>query len=99
MRTARGLKKLARTVDGIGPWLNRLYKVRKRDGLKQSTGLVERAHSAGLAVHPYTYRADALPPGFDDFEELLAFSIDKLALDGLFTDFPDQVVRFLRRIS
>ena len=99
MRTARGLQKLARTVDGIGPWLNSLYSVRKRDGRRKSTGLVKRAHAAGLAVHPYTYRSDALPPGFDSFDELLAFSIDELALDGLFTDFPDQVLQFMRRIS
>lgn len=99
MRTARGLKKLARTVDAIGPWLNRLYTVRKKDGVPRSTGLIERAHQAGLAVHPYTFRADALPPGFDDFDELLAFSTRELALDGLFTDFPDKVSRFLRRIS
>ncbi len=99
MRTARGLTKLARSVDGIGPWLNRLYTVRKTDGARKSTGLVERAHKVGLAVHPYTFRADALPPGFDDFDDLLAFSIDELAIDGLFTDFPDRVLRFLRRIS
>ncbi len=99
MRTTRGLQTLAKTVDAIGPWLNRLYGVRKRDGRKRSTGLVERAHGAGLAVHPYTFRADDLPPGFIDFEESLAFFIDTLALDGLFTDFPDRVVNFLRRIS
>jgi len=40
-----------------------------------------------------------LPPGFSSFDELLGFSIKELAIDGLFTDFPDQVFRFLRRIS
>lgn len=99
MRTAGGLEKLAQTVDAIGPWLNQLYKLRKSDGRKVSTGLVQRAHDAGLAVHPYTFRADDLPKGFSDFEESLAFFIDELALDGLFTDFPDRVVNFLRRIS
>lgn len=99
MRTSRGLERLAKTVDAVGPWLNRLYTARKSDGRIRSTGLVKRAHSVGLAVHPYTFRADDLPPGFTDFDELLAFFIDDLALDGLFTDFPDRVVKFLRRIS
>jgi glycerophosphoryl diester phosphodiesterase len=99
MRTASGIETLAKTVDGIGPWVNQTYSVEAKDGQLQSTCLVERAHSSGLAVHPYTFRADALPAGFDNFDDLLAFCIDKLAVDGLFTDFPDLVVNFLRRNS
>ena len=99
MRTKRGLARLAATVDGVGPWFNRLYKLRRRDGRISDSGFVRKAHEQGLVVHPYTFRSDALPPGFDTFEELLAFGIDELALDGLFTDFPDRVRRFLRRIS
>jgi glycerophosphoryl diester phosphodiesterase len=96
MRTARGLEKLAQTVDGIGPWVNRLYKLRRRDGRVGDSGLVRRAHEHGLVVHPYTYRCDALPDGFREFRELLRFTIEDLAIDGLFTDFPDAAVRYLR---
>lgn len=96
MRTARGLKKLARTVDGIGPWLNRLYTLRKRDGRLRDSGLVRRAHRQGLVVHPYTFRSDALPDGFASFDDLLRFAVDALTIDGLFTDFPGAAVRFLR---
>jgi glycerophosphoryl diester phosphodiesterase len=99
LRSRRGLQRLARTVDGIGPWINRLYRLPRRDGTIRSTGLVERAHAAGLAVHPYTFRSDDLPPGFDSFGELLAFCTRELAIDGLFTDFPDKVLQFQRRIS
>ncbi len=99
MRTARGLKKLARTVDGIGPWVNRLYTVRQRDGRIRDSGLVRRAHKQGLVVHPYTYRLDALPPGFERFDALVEFSTRELAIDGLFTDFPDVVFNIWRRIS
>lgn len=99
LRSQAGLNRLARTVDGIGPWLKRLYRLRKRDGHLASTGLVQRAHAAGLAVHPYTFRADELPEGFATFDALLAFFVDELAVDGLFTDFPDLALNFLRRIS
>ena len=99
LRAQQGLDRLARTVDGIGPWILRAYRVARKGGAIRSTGLVERAHKAGLAVHPYTFRADELPEGFASFEALLAFFIDNLLIDGLFTDFPDQVVRFMRRIS
>ena len=99
MQTTAGLEKLAETVDGIGPWLQQLYGISGSDGSKSDKGLVARAHEQGLVVHPYTFRADALPAGFTNFDDLLAFCIDDLALDGLFTDFPDRVTKFLRRIS
>lgn len=83
-----GIKQLASIADGIGPWINQLYERGPR-GKLQSSGLVARAHEAGLAVHPYTFRQDDLPPGFDSFHGLMRFAIDELAVDGLFTDFPD----------
>ena len=99
MRTARGLEKLAKTVDGIGPWVDRLYKLRRRDGAVSDSGLVRRAHAQGLVVHPYTYRSDALPRGFTSFDALVDFSVHTLAVDGVFTDFPDAFFAALRRIS
>lgn len=96
LRGKRGLERLAKTVDGIGPWVNRLYRLRGRDGHLSSSGLVERAHEAGLAVHPYTFRSDDLPEGFANIDALLSFCIRELSIDGLFTDFPDHVARFLR---
>ena len=99
LRAQKGLDRLARTVDGIGPWIRRACRVARNGGEIRSTGLVERAHKAGLAVHPYTFRADDLPGGFATFDDLLVFFIDNVYIDGLFTDFPDQVVGFMRRIS
>lgn len=99
LRSQKGLDHLANTVDGIGPWLQRAYTQRRSDGHIRSTGLVRRAHNAGLAVHPFTFRVDELPAAFKSFDALLAFFTDRLAIDGLFTDFPDQVSQYLRKIS
>lgn len=99
LRAQRGLERLARTVDGIGPWIRRAYRVAGSSGEIRSTGLVQRAHKAGLAVHPYTFRADELPEGFTSFDALLTFFVDELLVDGLFTDFPDRVVQFLQRTA
>ena len=99
MRTPGGLEKLARTVDGIGPWVNQLYDVDTREGMVTDNGLVQLAHAQGLVVHPYTYRVDALPPGFASFDALVEFSVRTLAVDGVFTDFPDAFLSALRRIS
>lgn len=95
MRTKAGLAELARTVDAIGPWLRQLYAVDSRSGKPVSTGVTELAHEAGLKVHPFTFRADDLPPGFGCFEELVRYFRENLGVDGLFTDFPDRVIRLL----
>ncbi len=89
-----GIAGMAGVVDGVGPWLRQLYEIEPIDGCPISTGFVASAHAAGLQVHPYTFRKDALPPGFGDFDALLGFFIDDLAVDGLFTDFPDIAARF-----
>jgi glycerophosphoryl diester phosphodiesterase len=99
LRTAAGLQQLANTVDGIGPWTNQLYELKQGDGAPVSTGLVPVAQNLGLAVHPYTFRVDELPPGFATFEELVSFFVDNLAVDGLFTDFPDQARKILTDLS
>ena len=99
LRTAEGLRELARTVDGIGPWVNQLYKLSSEGAGIRPTDLVAEAHAQGLAVHPYTFRRDALPGGFGTFDEMLAFFVRELPVDGLFTDFPGEVFAFLRRIS
>ncbi len=95
LRSDRGLTELADTVDAVGPWLNQLYAVEPRSGAPVSTGLAERAHDAGLLVHPYTFRADDLPAGFRRFEDLVRFFAFDIGVDGMFTDFPDLVSRLL----
>jgi len=91
IRTAVGIAELAETVDAIGPWIPYLYEV--TDDSPRPGDLLQRAHAAGLAVHPYTFRADELPPGFSSFEELVRFFVVDVGIDGLFTDFPDRVIQ------
>lgn len=86
--TPAGLKQVAEYADGIGPWMP--YVINDEGVV---TELVERAHDVNLFVHPFTFRADALPEYATSFDELLSvFSAARI--DGLFTDFPDQVIRF-----
>lgn len=98
MRSPEGLAEVARVADGIGPWVEQLYTLAEIDGQPVSSGLVRMAHDAGLEVHPYTFRADALPPGFDNYPELVCWFVDELEVDGLFTDFTDMTLQVLRSI-
>jgi len=95
LKSKQGLAELADTVDAIGPWVNQLYVVDPVSGKPASSGLTENAHQAGLLVHPFTFRADDLPPGFRCFEDMVRFFTGDLDIDGLFTDFPDRVYRYL----
>lgn len=89
MMTEAGLEDVATYADAIGPWLPQLYEAAGPQGWPVASGLSERAHKAGLHVHPYTFRADELASGFEDFATMLRWFRDFAAVDGVFTDFPD----------
>ncbi len=97
LRTDQGLDDIAGYAAGIGPWLMQIYRGRDDTGAAITTDLVARAQARGLAVHPYTFRADQLPEGIADFDSLLALFLDELKVDGLFTDFPDLAREFIDR--
>jgi glycerophosphoryl diester phosphodiesterase len=97
LRTDAGLDDIASYAQGIGPWLMQIYRGRDDAGQAVTTDLVARAQTRGLAVHPYTFRADQLPEGFDDFDSLLSLFLTELKVDGVFTDFPDLAREFIDR--
>lgn len=90
MRTDAGLDAVAQYADGIGPWLMQLYTGVDDQGKAQLTDLASRAKQRGLLIHPYTFRADQLPVGITDFEELHRIFFEELGVDGVFSDFPDR---------
>jgi len=89
------LEEYATYADGLGPWYKRILKEKDEQGNWQSTNLVKEAHDLGLIVHAYTFRADDLGE-FTSFDELLDVGFNTLELDGVFTDFPDKAVHFLK---
>ncbi len=97
LATSAGLERVAKVADGVGPWLELIYYVDEDPGVVRPSGFVAAAHKAGLAVHPYTFRSDDLPDGFATLGQLIEFCVDDVAIDGLFTDFPDHVVELLKR--
>lgn len=93
-----GLAQVAEYADGIGPSMNLVLSF-DGQGQAQVTPLVETAHALGLVVHPYTWRADALPANVTSFEQLLEATFTIAGVDGVFTDHTDQVVAFLQMIE
>lgn len=98
MFEAEGMRMLAENADGIGPAHPLIIDPESAPGALRISALVERAHAAGLDVHPYTFRADPgqLPPYAESFADLLEQHYFTAGVDGLFTDFPDLAVEFLQ---
>ena len=98
MFEAEGMRMLAEHADGIGPAHPLIIDPQSTPDALRFTDLVERAHAAGLDVHPYTFRADPgqLPAYAESFDDLLEQHYFSAGVDGLFTDFPDLAVQFLQ---
>lgn len=90
LRSDIGLDDVASYADGIGPWIPQLFSDEPR-----TKDLVARAHARGLLVHPYTLRVDALPQGFNSFDDLQTALFVDLGVDGAFSDFPDRTRNFI----
>ncbi|MGE0861546.1 MAG: glycerophosphodiester phosphodiesterase [Gammaproteobacteria bacterium] len=99
--SAAGLEFVNDYAAGIGPWKPYLLITvddgvdRDGDGRQSvadrrvagGTGIIERAHGAGLLVHAWTFRDDAGSHGFADPVAEVAHYF-ALGVDGVFTDFP-----------
>lgn len=84
MRTDTGLRDTSAYAGAVAVNLERA-----------TPAFVRTAHAAGLDVHAYTFRADALPAGHTTANSALHSLFVEAGLDGLFTDQPDVVARFL----
>ncbi|KAK7292167.1 hypothetical protein RIF29_07910 [Crotalaria pallida] len=87
---------IAQYVVGIGPWKDTVVPV-VNNYMQTPTDLVARAHAHNLQVHPYTYRNENNFLHFnfnqDPYQEY-DYWINKIGVDGLFTDFTGSLHRF-----
>ncbi|CAN1795933.1 Glycerophosphodiester phosphodiesterase GDPD6 [Linum perenne] len=83
-------------VVGIGPWKDTVVPV-VDNHMQAPTDLVARAHARNLQVHPYTYRNENKYLHFDfnqDPYQEYEYWINKMGVDGLFTDFTGTLHRY-----
>jgi glycerophosphoryl diester phosphodiesterase len=78
--TEEGLGRVRQFAHGIGP---------AKALLLEQPAIVPRAHAQGLSVTPYTFRSGATG-GFPDVHAEMAYFLDTLGVDALFTDNPDR---------
>ena len=90
------MAQIAQYADGIGPDYHMLVAEGSTPGHVKLTAMVKEAHASKMQVHPYTVRADQLPPYATDVNQLYEVLYNQAGVDGLFTDFPDKAVSFLK---
>jgi glycerophosphoryl diester phosphodiesterase len=102
VKSAAGIKAIAAFAEGLGPeWP--LVIPTAGGVLGRPTALVADAHAAGLAVHPWTVRAEnyflpkslqrgALPADHGDATAVVK-ALYAAGVDGVFSDFPALAVR------
>ena len=87
----QGLNDIGAVAQGIGPWYPQLVDTEYRP-----QPWVGDARQLGLAIHPYTFRADALPSDVSS-QQFLKLLFNDIQVDGVFTDQTDIVVKYLNR--
>jgi glycerophosphoryl diester phosphodiesterase len=103
MMTPSGLPEITKYADAIGADMRLLFGP---DGIP--SGLIDKAHAAGLKVHGWTLRKENafLPPmlrrgdaenGIGDVVGMVAL-LNVQGLDGVFTDDPGRVVSALAEL-
>jgi len=88
--TPGALDEWATFADGIGP---------AKALVAAFPGLVRGAHERGLLVHPWTFRADAVPSAYPSIDHELRRFYEEYGVDGVFTDFVEDAVRVLRELD
>ncbi|MEF9384310.1 glycerophosphodiester phosphodiesterase [Ralstonia solanacearum species complex bacterium KE056] len=99
LMTDQGLRDIAGYANGVGPDKSSVIALDANGALTDPSDLIRNAHSAGLVVHPYTFRPEniflpaALRSGADNarnvsgsIQEIQAFL--RAGIDGFFTDDP-----------
>jgi glycerophosphoryl diester phosphodiesterase len=76
-----GLARLQAFASGISP---------DKQVVKAQADGIARARRLGLLITPYTFRASAVA-GFPDVRSEMAHYLDRLGVDGVITDNPDQM--------
>lgn len=92
-----GMKQIASYADGIGPQYPMLFDKASTASEIKLTSMGKEAHDNGLVIHPYTLRKDRLPTIASSMDQLHHLIFEVANSDGVFSDFPDLTVDYLRK--
>lgn len=98
LMTLDGMKEVSCYATGTGPSYDMIIdKEKSQQGSIVITDFVANTHNNNMICHPYTVRKDKLPHYVTSVDELYDALYFKADVDGLFTDFTDLAVNFLKK--
>lgn len=98
MHRPGAMKQIARYADGVGPaWYMLLDEQRSTPQQIAVKPMVADIQSTHLQLHPYTVRQETLPKYVQNIDGLYSALFQHAKADGIFTDFPDTLVQYLKR--
>ena len=95
MLTPEGLSQIARYANTVAAAMSLLWQARD-EGVPKLAPWLAWARARGLAIHTYTLRSDRLPGFAPDAAFIHDWLVKVAQVDGVFTDFPDQLVQYLQ---
>jgi len=96
LQTEEGIKDIAKYATIYAPNFNLLAKANADGKGYTLTNIGDLARKHGMKLHSWTLRKDSLPKGFQSWEETLDVAFKQLKIEGMFSDFPDLVVDYLK---
>lgn len=95
--TPEGIAEVSKYATIYAPWFSSLA-VPNADGSGYTVNdLADTARKNGMKVHSWTWRKDSPFKGFKNAEDALEVAFKKIKLDGMFADFPDEMVNYLKK--
>ena len=95
--TPEGIAEVSKYATIYAPWFSSLA-VPNEDGNGYTiNNLADEARKNGMKVHSWTWRKDAPFKGFKNAEDALDVAFRKIRLDGMFSDFPDEMINYLKK--
>jgi glycerophosphoryl diester phosphodiesterase len=95
--TEAGVKEVSKYASIYAPWFTHLAVPTENGKSWSMAPCLKWARDAGMKVHTWTHRADSLAKGFATEEAMFDAIFKDMKLDGMFSDFPDHPIRYLKR--
>ncbi len=97
LQTPEGIADISKYATIYAPWFSHIA-VPDADGKGfKISNIADLARKNGMKVHSWTHRVDSPPKGFKNSDEMLDVAFKKVKVDGLFSDFPNKVVDYLKK--
>ena len=95
--TPEGIADIAQYATIYAPWFSLMAEPNEDGSGYKVNQVADLAHKHGMKVHSWTHRSDTPFKGFKTSDEALDVAFGQLKLEGLFSDFPGDVVKYLKK--